>query len=63
VGRVRVDPTDSPIEFRLKLLGAYRWLPLAFSWKRRLLVNPLMGLFLRKNKRASTAGRLSVIQE
>jgi peptidoglycan/xylan/chitin deacetylase (PgdA/CDA1 family) len=26
VGRVRVDPTDWPIEFRLKLLGAYRWL-------------------------------------
>jgi peptidoglycan/xylan/chitin deacetylase (PgdA/CDA1 family) len=26
VGRVRVDPTDWPVEFRLKLLGAYRWL-------------------------------------
>jgi peptidoglycan/xylan/chitin deacetylase (PgdA/CDA1 family) len=25
-GRVRVDPTDWPVEFRLKLLGAYRWL-------------------------------------
>jgi peptidoglycan/xylan/chitin deacetylase (PgdA/CDA1 family) len=35
VGRVRVDPTDWPIEFRLKLAGAYRWLPLAFALKRK----------------------------
>jgi peptidoglycan/xylan/chitin deacetylase (PgdA/CDA1 family) len=27
-GRVRVDPTDWPVEFRLKLVGAYRWLPM-----------------------------------
>jgi peptidoglycan/xylan/chitin deacetylase (PgdA/CDA1 family) len=27
-GRVRVDPTDWAVEFRLKLLGAYRWLPM-----------------------------------
>jgi peptidoglycan/xylan/chitin deacetylase (PgdA/CDA1 family) len=26
VGRVAVDPGDWPLEFRLKLLGAYRWL-------------------------------------
>ena len=25
IGRVRVDPTDWSAEFRLKLLGAYRW--------------------------------------
>lgn len=36
IGRVRVDPTDWPIEFRLKLAGAYRWLPFAFAVKRRL---------------------------
>lgn len=36
VGRVRVDPTDWPLEFRLKVLGAYRWLPFAFSLKRKL---------------------------
>jgi len=36
VGRVRVDPTDWPIEFRLKLAGAYNWLPMAFALKRRL---------------------------
>jgi|HubBroStandDraft_1064217.scaffolds.fasta_scaffold01057_6 peptidoglycan/xylan/chitin deacetylase (PgdA/CDA1 family) len=39
VGRVRVDPTDWPLEFRLKVAGAYRWLPLAFVWRRRILTN------------------------
>jgi peptidoglycan/xylan/chitin deacetylase (PgdA/CDA1 family) len=28
VGRVQVEPTDWPLEFRLKVLGAYRWM----SW-------------------------------
>jgi peptidoglycan/xylan/chitin deacetylase (PgdA/CDA1 family) len=37
VGRVRVDPTDWPLEFRLKLAGAYRWLPMIISWKRKIL--------------------------
>jgi peptidoglycan/xylan/chitin deacetylase (PgdA/CDA1 family) len=32
-GRIRVDPTDWRIEFILKLLGAYRWLPLASGFK------------------------------
>lgn len=36
-GRVEVEPTDWSLEFRLKLLGAYRWLPYAISWKRRIL--------------------------
>jgi peptidoglycan/xylan/chitin deacetylase (PgdA/CDA1 family) len=36
VGRVRVDPSDWPIEFHLKMLGAYRWLPAAIAVKRRL---------------------------
>jgi peptidoglycan/xylan/chitin deacetylase (PgdA/CDA1 family) len=36
-GRVRVDPTDWPLEFHLKLMGAYRWLPMAIALKRRLL--------------------------
>jgi peptidoglycan/xylan/chitin deacetylase (PgdA/CDA1 family) len=35
-GRVRVDPTDWAIEFHLKLMGAYRWLPAAFALKARL---------------------------
>ena len=36
-GRVWVEPTDWPLEFRLKLLGAYRWLPSAFALKQKLL--------------------------
>lgn len=35
-GRVKTDPSDWRIEYRLKLLGAYRWLPLAFSLKRKI---------------------------
>ncbi len=35
-GRVNAEPTDWPIEFRLKLLGAYRWLPKVFAIKRML---------------------------
>jgi len=42
VGRVRVDPKDWSIEFRLKLAGAYRWLPTAFSLKRRLFLSPVI---------------------
>jgi peptidoglycan/xylan/chitin deacetylase (PgdA/CDA1 family) len=37
VGRVRVDPDDWPLEFRLKLAGAYRWLPWAFVLKRKVM--------------------------
>ena len=36
-GRIRVDPSDWMIEFHLKLVGAYRWLPAAFALKRRLM--------------------------
>lgn len=36
-GRVGVTPTDWPIEFRLKLAGAYRWLPYAFALKRKIV--------------------------
>jgi len=35
-GRVTVEPTDWPIEFYLKLSGAYRWLPVAFAAKKKL---------------------------
>jgi peptidoglycan/xylan/chitin deacetylase (PgdA/CDA1 family) len=35
-GRVGAAPTDWPIEFRLKLSGAYRWLPTAYSLKRSI---------------------------
>jgi peptidoglycan/xylan/chitin deacetylase (PgdA/CDA1 family) len=35
-GRVSVEPSDWPIEFYLKLHGAYRWLPWGFSVARML---------------------------
>jgi peptidoglycan/xylan/chitin deacetylase (PgdA/CDA1 family) len=35
-GRVPVEPSDWPLEFRLKLLGGYNWLPAAIAVKRRL---------------------------
>lgn len=45
MGRVCVEPGDGPIEFRLKLLGAYRWMPWASRIKRALksLARPLVG--------------------
>ena len=48
VGRVRVDPTDWPLEYRLKLAGAYRWLPWAFAIKKRLLTNSILKRLLPK---------------
>lgn len=45
-GRVEVKPTDSPLEFRLKVAGSYRWLPYAFALKRAML-----DLFSRQSKR------------
>jgi len=46
-GRVWVEPTDWPLEFRLKLLGAYRWLPSAFALKRKLLSSFLINRLLK----------------
>lgn len=48
VGRVRVDPTDWPLEYRLKLAGAYRWLPWVFTAKKWLLSNRTLTIFLPK---------------
>jgi peptidoglycan/xylan/chitin deacetylase (PgdA/CDA1 family) len=36
-GRASVSPGDWMLEFRLKMLGAYRWLPCAYSLKRKIL--------------------------
>ena len=38
VGRVTVDPDDGPLEFSLKLSGAYRWRPYAATLKRKCLM-------------------------
>lgn len=35
-GRIRTDPEDWRIEFCLKLLGAYCWLPFAYAFKRKI---------------------------
>ena len=35
IGRVDVQPTDSTLEFRLKVCGAYRWVRWASAWKRK----------------------------
>jgi peptidoglycan/xylan/chitin deacetylase (PgdA/CDA1 family) len=43
-GRVWAEPTDWWLEFRLKILGAYRWLPLAFAVKRRVRESVLSAL-------------------
>ncbi|HLK87130.1 MAG TPA: polysaccharide deacetylase family protein [Candidatus Binataceae bacterium] len=38
IGRVRVDPDDWMIEFHLKLVGAYDWVPWAAELKRRIFL-------------------------
>ena len=38
-GRVKVEPSDWPMEFRLKLAGAYRWFHRISTLKRRWLGN------------------------
>lgn len=40
-GRVSVEPTDWPLEFYLKLCGAYSWLPWAFSMKQRFFARSM----------------------
>lgn len=37
VGRVSADLDDWDLEFYLKITGSYRWLPFAFSLKRRVI--------------------------
>jgi peptidoglycan/xylan/chitin deacetylase (PgdA/CDA1 family) len=37
IGRVGVQPTDSGLEFRLKVLGAYGWIRRASLWKRKMV--------------------------
>jgi peptidoglycan/xylan/chitin deacetylase (PgdA/CDA1 family) len=36
VGRIGVSPSDWPLEYRLKVRGAYQWLPWAIAAKQRL---------------------------
>ena len=36
MGRISVDAEDWPFEYYLKLAGAYHWLPIAISLKKKL---------------------------
>lgn len=45
-GRVATQPTDWSFEFRLKLLGAYSWLPFASSLKQRVATHHVVSGFL-----------------
>jgi len=36
IGRIGVTPHDWPLEYRLKVTGAYQWLPLAIAAKRQV---------------------------
>jgi peptidoglycan/xylan/chitin deacetylase (PgdA/CDA1 family) len=53
VGRVRVDPSDWALEFRLKLAGAYRWMPTAIALKRKV-VSMARRSIMRPSVRPST---------
>jgi peptidoglycan/xylan/chitin deacetylase (PgdA/CDA1 family) len=54
-GRVRVDPFDWPIEFHLKLTGAYIWMPLAMTLKSWVVSNlrSASSLFVRRASQSS----------
>ncbi len=43
VGRVKAEPSDWSVEFYLKLLGGYAWLPRAIALKRLLLKSQIGG--------------------
>lgn len=59
IGRVSVEPTDWSLEFRLKLLGGYSWMPWAIDIKRRFrtlfLVNRSHMERLRRSRSAATS--------
>jgi peptidoglycan/xylan/chitin deacetylase (PgdA/CDA1 family) len=54
VGRIRADTTDWPLEFRLKIAGAYHWLPWAFAFKRTFLDNKFVALALGTGRKSKT---------
>lgn len=60
VGRVKAEPTDWSLEFRLKLLGAYLWLPQAIAFKRKLLrksvISPTRSLDSAIGKKTAVQG-------
>jgi peptidoglycan/xylan/chitin deacetylase (PgdA/CDA1 family) len=61
-GRIDVSPNDWLIEFILKLLGAYRWLPIAFLVKRKIinLCNHISSFF--RNEEIAKAASHKIIK-
>jgi peptidoglycan/xylan/chitin deacetylase (PgdA/CDA1 family) len=51
VGRIVAEPDDWPLEFRLKLFGAYRWLQFASSLKKRVLSRMTLRLPIKEFSR------------
>lgn len=59
MGRVRVDPSDNKLEFKLKILGAYRWMNYFRPMKEKLLSLKGRSVEIKKTDadyRASEAG-------
>jgi peptidoglycan/xylan/chitin deacetylase (PgdA/CDA1 family) len=54
IGRTAAEPDDWPIEFRLKLMGAYRWLPFAIVWKRKILEETMRVLRCMNSAKSTT---------
>lgn len=47
IGRIAADPWDWPLEFRLKIMGAYRW-----QLRLQLVMRSIRGLFFPKKREA-----------
>lgn len=58
VGRVKVDPSDWPIEFFLKIRGAYRWLALASRTKAHFVPKKVNGRIISPRRPIVSTTRL-----
>jgi peptidoglycan/xylan/chitin deacetylase (PgdA/CDA1 family) len=58
-GRVSVEPTDWDLEFKLKVLGAYRWLPVVSRLKQYLVgrANPACASAMKESSQESDPSR------
>ncbi|MDZ7338768.1 MAG: polysaccharide deacetylase family protein [candidate division KSB1 bacterium] len=57
VGRVKVDPSDWPIEFFLKIRGAYRWLACASGTKAHFVPRKINGRIVAPRASSCPAAR------
>lgn len=60
-GRVGAAPTDWPLEFRLKLAGAYRWVPYAYRLKRTIF--PASGQHATKQREVDEHEKIAAPSE